>query len=86
MPILGNQSNVLSSLALGFHPIHRAFNEYTKRIFYFDEIQKDLATKSKIEVSPNYNNPIVTEIKLAKEFFLAEDYHQKYIKKNKAIL
>ena len=56
-------------------------SQYRSAIFYFDEIQKDLATKSKIEVSPNYNNPIVTEIKLAKEFFLAEDYHQEYLKK-----
>ena len=56
-------------------------SQYRSAIFYFDEIQKDLATKSKIEVSPNYNNSIVTEIKLAKDFFLAEDYHQEYLKK-----
>ena len=56
-------------------------SQYRSAIFYFDEIQKDLATKSKIQISPNYNNSIVTEIKLAKDFFLAEDYHQEYLKK-----
>jgi len=29
----------------------------------------------------NYNNNIVTEIKKATEFYLAEEYHQEYVAK-----
>ena len=56
--------------------------QYRSAIFYLDEEQRELALKSKEEKSKNYENPIVTEIKEASKFFLAEDYHQKYLKKN----
>ena len=61
-------------------------SQYRSAIFYYDNEQKEAVIKSRDEISIKYNKKIVTEISLAKKFFLAEDYHQKYIKKNKAIL
>lgn len=55
--------------------------QYRSAIFYFDNTQKEEAENSKDENQILINKPIVTEITLAKEFFLAEEYHQLYIKK-----
>ena len=40
-----------------------------------------MATESKNDQTKNYNSNIVTEISEAKEYYKAEDYHQKYIQK-----
>ena len=58
--------------------------QYKAVIFYEDSEQKKLAEKSKkeLEKSGRYDKPIVTEIKKLKTFYIAEDYHQDYYKKN----
>jgi peptide-methionine (S)-S-oxide reductase len=58
--------------------------QYRSAIFYHDEEQKKLAeqTKGEIEVSKRVQGPIYTEILPAGTFYPAEDYHQKYYKKN----
>jgi len=58
--------------------------QYRTGIFYHDEEQKKLAEASKetLEKSGRYDKPIVTEIIPASEFYKAEEYHQKYYKKN----
>ena len=58
--------------------------QYRSAIFYHDEKQKEIAEKSKqsLETSGKYQNPIVTEIVPAPTFYKAEEYHQKYFKKN----
>jgi len=58
--------------------------QYRTGIFYHDEEQKKLAESSKetLEKSGRYDKPIVTEIIPASEFYKAEEYHQKYYKKN----
>ena len=57
---------------------------YRTGIFYYDEEQKKLAEASKeiLEKSGRYDKPIVTEIIPASVFYKAEEYHQKYYKKN----
>ena len=57
---------------------------YRSAIFYHDAEQKKVAddTKKKLETSGRFKQPIVTEIKPAGAFYLAEDYHQDYHKKN----
>ena len=55
--------------------------QYRSVIFYYTDIQKQLALKSKKKKQVFFTNPIRTEIILAKEFFLAEEYHQLFIKK-----
>jgi len=57
---------------------------YTTAIFYHDDDQKQLAERSKqnLDASEKFNDPVVTQIIKASEFFEAEDYHQDYYKKN----
>jgi peptide-methionine (S)-S-oxide reductase len=58
--------------------------QYRSGIFYHDEHQRRLAEESKqaLEASKRFKVPIVTEITAASEFYLAEDYHQRYYEKN----
>ena len=55
--------------------------QYRSVIFYFDEIQKNLATISKTEYSKKNCLNIVTEICKFENYYKAEEYHQKYIQK-----
>jgi peptide-methionine (S)-S-oxide reductase len=56
--------------------------QYRSAIFYLDNKQKVEAEKSKEEMNKTiFKNSIVTEITKADEFYLAEEYHQKYLKK-----
>ena len=55
--------------------------QYRSSIFFFSNDQKILALESKKKIQLSFSNLIVTEISPAKEFYLAEDYHQLFIKK-----
>ena len=57
--------------------------QYRSAIFYFTEVQKEIARKS-LEYRQNKlgDRKIVTEITEAKEFWKAEEYHQKYFQKH----
>jgi len=59
-------------------------NSYLSAIFVNNEEQKKLAETSKqaLEDSGRFSDAIVTPIRDAETFFLAEDYHQDYYKKN----
>jgi len=59
-------------------------NQYRAAIFYQGDEQKRLAEESKraIEQSKRFQQPIVTEIVAASEFYSAEEYHQDFYKKN----
>lgn len=58
-------------------------SQYRSIIFYYDDIQKRLAEESKesLDKSGKYSNKIITEISKAGDFWLAEEYHQKYFEK-----
>jgi peptide-methionine (S)-S-oxide reductase len=58
-------------------------NQYRSAIFYHNEIQKEIAEKSKqsLDSSKSFPDPIVTQIIPAPKFYKAEEYHQKYFKK-----
>ena len=58
--------------------------QYRTAIFYHNDKQKSTAESSKenLEKSGKFEKPIVTEISPATTFFKAEEYHQKYYKKN----
>lgn len=58
--------------------------QYRSVIFYHNEEQKKTAllAKSTLEKAGKYKKQIVTEIKPVSEFFIAEEYHQRYIEKN----
>lgn len=55
-------------------------SQYRSVIFYnsAEQAREANALKEKLEKSGKFKNPIVTEITAAKEFYKAEDYHQKY--------
>ena len=55
--------------------------QYRSVIFYFNDFQKTIAEDSKINYSKKSDLCIVTEISKAKEYYKAEEYHQKYIQK-----
>lgn len=58
--------------------------QYQTAVFYHNEEQKRLAQKSKeaLEKTGRFKAPIATKILKASEFYLAEEYHQNYHKKN----
>ena len=58
--------------------------QYTTAIFYANEEEKKIAQKSKefLNQAEIFSERIVTDIRRAKEFYLAEKYHQDYYKKS----
>jgi len=58
--------------------------QYRSVIFYHNKEQKEKAEKYKTELNKSgaFNDPIVTEISPAAEFYVAEDYHQNYYNNN----
>lgn len=58
--------------------------QYRSSIFYHSEEQRTIAERSKavLEKARIFKDPIVTEIVPASDFYAAEEYHQKYLKKN----
>ena len=57
--------------------------QYRSVIYYYNDEQKNIALKSRENNQENFDNRIVTEITKADTFYKAEDYHQKYIEKNR---
>ncbi len=59
-------------------------SQYRPEIFYTSDEQKRLAeaSKAKWEKQKPFKQPILTPITKASAFYLAEDYHQDYYKKN----
>ena len=55
--------------------------QYRSGIFYLDDSQKEIAEKVKAKFQQRWDRPIVTEITPASEFYLAEEYHQRYFEK-----
>ncbi len=58
--------------------------QYRSAIFYHNKEQKKIAEESKNNQQQKHDKKISTEINPIKEFYLAEDYHQKYFEKNKS--
>lgn len=60
-------------------------SQYRSIILYHDEEQRKAALKSKsdLEKSGIFSNPVVTEIVALDTFYPAEDYHQDYYVNNK---
>ena len=57
--------------------------QYRSEIFYEDNAQRDLAIKLKDKFNKIHNNKIETNISQIKNYCKAEEYHQKYIEKNR---
>ena len=57
--------------------------QYRSEIFYENEYQKEVANKVKEKFNKLFNNKIETNISPIKNYCKAEEYHQKYIEKNR---
>lgn len=59
-------------------------SQYRSEIFYVNENQKEAAEQVIKEVTEEklWDNPIVTVLEPLREFYIAEEYHQNYYKKN----
>jgi peptide methionine sulfoxide reductase msrA/msrB len=59
-------------------------DQYRSVVFFFTPQQEKAAKESKgaLEKSNHLKKPVVTEISPAKEFYRAEEYHQRYAEKN----
>jgi peptide-methionine (S)-S-oxide reductase len=60
--------------------------QYRSVIFYHNLEQEKIAKKAKqqLQLSGKYNKTIVTEIKPASAYYLADEYHQQYLEKRKS--
>lgn len=58
-------------------------SQYRSAIFTYTDKQHEEAVHSKkaLEASGKFKRPIVTEVVIAPKFYIAEDYHQKYLAK-----
>ena len=65
---------------------HDRGHSYSTAIFTHDNEQTQLAERSKaaLAASGRFKKPIVTVIRPAETFYIAEDYHQDYYKKEQA--
>jgi methionine-S-sulfoxide reductase len=56
-------------------------DSYRSAIFYLNETQRKTAEAVKASIQPHFKKPIVTEIVPASDFYVAEEYHQKFFEK-----
>lgn len=56
--------------------------QYRTGIYYTDPNDEKIITESLKELQKNYKNKIVIENKKLKNYYKAEEYHQKYLEKN----
>jgi peptide-methionine (S)-S-oxide reductase len=57
-------------------------SQYRTGIYYMNEGDKETIIKNKEQEQLKYDKKIVTEVKPLENYYTAEDYHQKYLKKN----
>ena len=60
-------------------------SQYRSAIFYYNDEQRITALNSRDKEAKKYKNKIVTQIVKMKEFYPAEDYHQKYYLTHKVV-
>ena len=61
--------------------------QYRSEIFCLDDDQYLIADTTKRKFNKEtYNNKIVTSISMADNFWIAEEYHQKYVRKKKNMI
>lgn len=56
--------------------------QYRTGIYYSNDEDKDIIYNFMQDAAKKYNNPIVVEVEKLSNFYNAEAYHQKYLKKN----
>jgi len=57
-------------------------HSYTLAVFYLNEKEKEITLKKIKEVEDEQNRKVMIEVAPFKNFYLAEEYHQDYFRKN----
>lgn len=57
-------------------------SQYRTGIYYFDESDLEVIIKSKKNIQTKYEKKVITEVTTVENYYISEDYHQKYLKKN----
>lgn len=57
-------------------------SQYRSGVYYIDEADLDIILKSREKLQQSYDKKIVTEVEPLENYYTAEEYHQKYLKKN----
>ena len=55
--------------------------QYRSEIFYLNDKQKNIAEEIKNKYNDKFSGKIVTKISLVKNYYTAEEYHQRYLEK-----
>jgi peptide-methionine (S)-S-oxide reductase len=64
------------------NPQCRSSRQYRSAIFYYNDEQKELAISSKNAAEAKHGRTLFTDIEPAGDFYLGEDYHQKFRLRN----
>jgi len=79
-PEVTSYDNLLKMFWNNHNPSVKCKRQYMSAIFYHDEEQKGLAESSLEAMKAKHSvKPITTLVLPAEKFFVAEDYHQKYL-------
>lgn len=57
-------------------------SQYRTGIYYLDALDIPVINESKNKIQKNYDKIIITEVLPLEKYYKAEEYHQKYLKKN----
>lgn len=57
-------------------------SQYRSIILYKNEVEKAAAEKALAKAAQEFKDPIVTDLEELKDFYLAEEYHQDFFRKN----
>lgn len=78
-PTLISYRELLAVFWAGHHPGARPWSrQYLAAVFFHSEAQKRLSLETKEQMAAKIRGEVATQILPATEFYLAEDYHQKY--------
>lgn len=61
---------------------HDSGTQYRSGIYYVNDQDRETIVNAVAEEQKKYKKPIVTEVKKLKNFYIAEEYHQKFLDKN----
>lgn len=61
---------------------HDIGTQYRSGIYYIKDADKEIIENSIKQEQKKHKNPIVTEVKKLDNFYIAEEYHQKFLEKN----
>ncbi|MBC3808181.1 peptide-methionine (S)-S-oxide reductase MsrA [Undibacterium seohonense] len=56
--------------------------QYRSVIYFHDELQEQVAREVMAKMASVWDDPIVTELSMAPQFYLAEAYHQNYFRQH----